>query len=151
MNQELRALQATRWHEENQERRSEVGYGKDEPNERKLSVRRRGMVCDRMPTPLSAGQVKAVNNRVCVFMYVLDVRLLRYSIFPMDHSFFRCVRAQEVRLGRQSDSVLRGSHFTVLASVFVNHARAPLQSWSMGHRWNRGGGGGEQRPRHITN
>ena len=55
MNQELRALQATRWHEENQERHSDVGYEKDEPSERKLSVRRRGMVCDRMLTPLSVG------------------------------------------------------------------------------------------------
>ena len=58
MNQELRALQTTRWHEENQERRSDVGYENVEPSERKLSMRRRGMVCDRMLTPLSAGKSK---------------------------------------------------------------------------------------------
>jgi hypothetical protein len=42
MNRGLRVLRGTLWHKENEERRSGVGDGKDEPVNWKLSTRRWG-------------------------------------------------------------------------------------------------------------
>ena len=85
MNQELRALQGTRWHEGSQDRCCDIGYRKDKPSKWKVCVRRRGMVWG-LGWHARASVCLASRNSVIYERPTVDVRVLGY--FPFGSLFF---------------------------------------------------------------
>ena len=85
MDQELRALQGTRYGKGDEERRSDVGGGKDEPTECKLSVRRWGVqftiacTCFYLPGKSNVSDIQSYSafTLLCLWMFLSFMHLMR--------------------------------------------------------------------------